>query len=214
MSSSVTRIRRPLPSPSNGIDVRAGQAITMLSPSPRWFLLDALLEPLAEGEEQRDRDRAPDDAEERQERPQLLVADVLQHLAEEGEGGHGGPRMRGSARGATRSSWAAARRRGPSRLRPSATSTLMPSERPILISFLTGGVLLGLAPGSSTRGLAVLERDEPLGQQQDVLLLADDDVGVGRVAGAQDDALGRAAARSRRRRASRPSAVFDLGAIL
>ncbi len=37
MSSSLTRSLRPLPRPSNGIAVRAGQAMTMFSPSPRWF---------------------------------------------------------------------------------------------------------------------------------------------------------------------------------
>ena len=33
----MTRIRRPLPSPWYGIDVREGQQITMFSPSPCWF---------------------------------------------------------------------------------------------------------------------------------------------------------------------------------
>ena len=37
-SSSETRILRPFPRPSKGRDVAAGQAITMLSPIPRWFL--------------------------------------------------------------------------------------------------------------------------------------------------------------------------------
>ena len=38
MSSSVNRIRRPLPRPWYGIEVREGQAITMFSPRPAWFL--------------------------------------------------------------------------------------------------------------------------------------------------------------------------------
>ena len=38
MSSSLTRSLRPLPSPWKGIAVRPGQAITMFSPSPCWFL--------------------------------------------------------------------------------------------------------------------------------------------------------------------------------
>src|SRR5512139_2296153 len=37
-SSSETRMRRPLPSPSQGREVREGQAITMLSPRPLWLL--------------------------------------------------------------------------------------------------------------------------------------------------------------------------------
>ena len=46
MSSSVTRIRRPLPSPSNGIDVRPGQAMTMRSPRPAAVLDHLLVQPL------------------------------------------------------------------------------------------------------------------------------------------------------------------------
>ena len=38
MSSSLTRSRRPLPSPSKGMDVREGQAMTMFSPRPCWSL--------------------------------------------------------------------------------------------------------------------------------------------------------------------------------
>ena len=37
MSSSVTRMRRPLPSPWKGSECATGQAITMFSPRPCWF---------------------------------------------------------------------------------------------------------------------------------------------------------------------------------
>ena len=80
----------------------------MFSPRPALVLDDPLLEGLAEGDEERDRDRSPGDPEERQQRPEALVADVLEDLAEKGEVGH---EWRS---GATRSSWEAARRPAPS----------------------------------------------------------------------------------------------------
>ena len=49
-------------------------------------LHDVLLEAFAEGHQQRHRHRAPGDAEQGEGRAQLLVADVLQHLPEEGRG--------------------------------------------------------------------------------------------------------------------------------
>ena len=85
MSSSVRRIRRPLPSPSNGIEVRDGQPITIRSPSPAELLISCAMQPVAEGQQQADRDRAPDDAEDRQEGAQLLATG--------GRGRAGGGRM-------------------------------------------------------------------------------------------------------------------------
>ena len=145
---------------------------------PVLVLHDPLLQAFPEGHEQRDRHRAPGDPEEGQERPHLLVADVLQHLPEEGEGGHvphysiflGG-------RSTTRSfSWS-----------PSTTSMFMPSERPTLISFLPGA--RARRPGHLDGGLPVGEGHQALGHEEHVLLLADHDVGVGGVARAQHHAL-------------------------
>src|SRR5205085_1635789 len=45
MSSSVRRIRRPLPRPSNGIDVRPGHAITIRSPRPAVALIMCFFRP-------------------------------------------------------------------------------------------------------------------------------------------------------------------------
>ena len=79
---------------------------------------------------------------------------------------------------------------------------------PSLTSVFFGGSL-GLARGKLDERLlaAVLEDHDALGDREHVLLLADDEVGVGRVAGAQRDVRAPGRARSRRRRASRrPSA--------
>ena len=66
---------------------------------------------------------------------------------------------------------------------------------------------LGLSgrAGEFDEGLlaSVFEDHQALGERQDVLLLADDDVGVGRVAGAEGDLAVAGRARSRRRRAWR-----------
>src|SRR6185503_12660359 len=97
-------------------------------------LLDPLLQALAERDEQSDRDRAPGDPEQREERPHLLVPDVLEDLLEEGEIAHS---IFLGGRSTTRSF----------SFSHSATSTLMPSERPSLMSFLTGSSPL---PGIST----------------------------------------------------------------
>src|SRR6266481_4912676 len=113
---------------------------------PCLVLADALLQPLAEGHEQGDGDGSPGDAEQGEERPHLLVADVLEHLAQERQGSHEGPRgVRYSiflgGRSTTRSF----------SLRPSTTSMFIPSERPTLISLLAGAA--SPSPGSSTVAL-------------------------------------------------------------
>src|SRR5436190_1881717 len=46
MSSSAMRMRRPLPRPSYGIDVRPGQPMTMRSPRPAVFLTSCLCRPV------------------------------------------------------------------------------------------------------------------------------------------------------------------------
>ena len=84
MSDSSIMIGRPRPSPWYGIDVRDGHAMTMWSPSPAKLFICCRCSPFAEGQQQRHRHGAPDDAEGSQEGAQLLAPDVPEQLTEEG----------------------------------------------------------------------------------------------------------------------------------
>ena len=180
MSSSVTRMRRPLPRPFQGSEVREGQAITMFSPRPRWFFTMCFCRPSPKATSS-----ATDTV------PQVMPNRVRAVRSfwwrtswsscrrKEKEFTRGPP---------TRSSWAAAPRPRSFSCRPSATSTLSPSESPVLIFFIDGRRV----PRARhlDRGLAVREGHEPLGKEEHVGLLPHHDVGVGRVAGPQDHVLG------------------------
>ena len=138
-----------------------------------------LLQAFPEGHEKGHRHRAPGDAEQGEGRAQLLVADVLKERPEEGQGVHATAYSIFLGGRSTTRSFSA---------RPSATSTLRPSDSPVLISFTDGR---GVAYARHLhRRLAVLEGDEPLRKEEHVGLLPDHDVGVGGVPGPQDGARG------------------------
>ena len=80
--SSRTRMRRPRPRPSNGIEVRLGPRDRDAVAEAGRVLDHLFVEPAPEREQQRHGDGAPDDAEDRQQRPQLLAAHVAEELAE------------------------------------------------------------------------------------------------------------------------------------
>ncbi len=67
MSLSSRRILRPLPSPSNGIDVSDGQAMTMPLPRPAEFFSSWWWKPSPKASSRLTGDRAPDDPERGQE---------------------------------------------------------------------------------------------------------------------------------------------------
>src|SRR5512134_3837111 len=177
-SSSETRMRRPLPSPSQGSEVREGQAITMLSPSPFWFF--SIL-----------RSRPSPKATSR-------ATETVPHVM---------PSSVSNVRSFWwRTSWSICRRKESDVTAPSLDLLRGPLDDELLFGQALGHldahavgeagldllldrrIPLALSGQLDARP-AVREGDEPLRQHEHVVLLTHRDLGVRRVAGAQHHVL-------------------------
>src|SRR2546425_242884 len=214
MSSSTRLMRRPLPSPSNGIEVSDGQAMTMFSPSPEEFLMSCRWNPCPKASS-RLTAAVPQTTPKmvrkvrslwlfRSRRSCLRVfpAYIAASIRDpRGPSAAAGDPPRPARASAGRLVGLARASAGDLLGRPLHHLVLLVQAREDLDVQPVGESGVHLDPRRlAVRRLArdldegplavVLELDQALGDPQHVLLLAEDQVGVGRIAGAQDDAGG------------------------
>src|SRR5262245_53558823 len=183
-SSSFSRILRPLPSPSNGIDVRPGHAMQIASPIPELLTIICRCRPLPNAP-RRLTETVPQTMPNivRNVRSFWLRRSVhIWRRASRRESMSGAPDLVDCGRQLLGRPLEDLR----SEREALGDLDVQPVGDPELDGGLLGG-LLGLGRGQLDERLlaAVLEDDDSLRDCQHVLLLANDQVRVGRVAGAQ-----------------------------